>query len=124
MEGRNRRQFRALTKIGMFQPKLVSAMISDLNHMTVALPLSNLKHWPMLMRKSRKSSIEVWARDALWHQEPEQLAQHMMQIFGSAASEKVVELVRIQTKAGNRDAAIRWHRVMTLIEGARRNPSP
>ena len=44
----------------------------------------------------------------------------MIQIFGPAAAGKAIEMVRLETSAGNRDAAIRWHRIMSLIEEAGR----
>jgi hypothetical protein len=40
----------------------------------------------------------------------------MMQIFGTAAAGKAIEMTRMQTEAGNRDAAVKWQRVMSLIE--------
>jgi hypothetical protein len=44
----------------------------------------------------------------------------MIEIFGSAAAGKAIEMVRLQTSAGNRDAAVRWHHIMSLIEEAGR----
>lgn len=64
----------------------------------------------------RKGPVQVWHSHALWDQDPEQLAHMLMQIFGTAAAGKAIELTRMQTEAGNRDAAIKWHRVMSLIE--------
>jgi len=55
-----------------------------------------------------------------WDQDPALLAQSMIQIFGPAAAGKAIERVRLETGAGNRDAAIRWHRIMSLIEEAGR----
>jgi hypothetical protein len=52
----------------------------------------------------------------IWDQEPERLAHSMLQIFGRGAAGKALEMVRMQTKAGNRDGAVKWHRVMSLIE--------
>lgn len=64
----------------------------------------------------------VWLNRPLWDQSPEQLAHVMMQIFGAAAAGKAIELTRMQTEAGNRDAAVKWHRVMSLIEETGRKP--
>jgi hypothetical protein len=49
------------------------------------------------------------------HQEPEQLAQSLIHSFGVAAAGKALEMVRKQTAAGNREAARKWHRVMSII---------
>ena len=49
------------------------------------------------------------------HQEPEQLAQSLIHDFGLAAAGKALEMVRKQTAAGNREAARKWHRVMSII---------
>jgi hypothetical protein len=49
------------------------------------------------------------------HQEPEQLAQSLIHSFGLAATAKALEMVRQQTAAGNRAAARKWHRVMSII---------
>ena len=51
---------------------------------------------------------------------PELLAMSMIGLFGSAAATQAIEMVRLQTRAGNRDAAIKWHHIMRLIEEARR----
>ena len=53
-------------------------------------------------------------------QKPENLAYSMVQIFGRGAAGKALEMVRMQTRAGNRSGAVKWHRVMSLIEGAAR----
>ena len=58
----------------------------------------------------------VWRSRPLWDQSPKQLARTMMQIFGTAAAGKAIEMTRMQTEAGNRDAAVKWQRVMSLIE--------
>jgi hypothetical protein len=48
---------------------------------------------------------------------PERMAETMIQIFGSAsAAGQAIEMVRMQTNAGNRDAAVKWHHIMRLIE--------
>jgi hypothetical protein len=44
----------------------------------------------------------------------------MIEIFGSAAAGKAIEMVRLQTSAGNRDVAVRWHHIVSLIEEAGR----
>ena len=62
----------------------------------------------------------VWRRRPLWDQSPEQLARTMIQIFGAAAAGKALEMTRMQTEAGNRTTAVKWHRVMSLIEEIRR----
>jgi len=62
----------------------------------------------------------VWRRRPLWDQSPEQLARTMIQIFGAAAAGKALEMTRMQTEAGNRTTAVKWHRVMSLIEEMRR----
>jgi len=77
------------------------------------------------MRESRSSKVQSAARgrsDLLREEEIEQLAQSMIQIFGSAASAKAIEMVREQTIAGDCEAARKWHRVMSLIEETRQNP--
>jgi hypothetical protein len=53
-------------------------------------------------------------------QKPEYLAHSMVQIFGRGAAGKALEMVRMQTRAGNRHGAVKWHRVMSLIEDAAR----
>jgi hypothetical protein len=58
----------------------------------------------------------------LWDRSPQYLARMMIQIFGTAATGKAIEMTRMQTEAGNRTAAVKWQRVMSLIEEARRNP--
>jgi len=68
----------------------------------------------------RKDRHSVWRSGPLWDQSPEQLAHMMMQIFGVAAAGKAIEMTRMQTEAGNRDAAVKWHRVMSFIEEAGR----
>jgi hypothetical protein len=62
----------------------------------------------------------VWRRRPLWDQSPEQLARTMIQIFGTAAAGKALEMTRMQTEAGNRTTAVKWHRVMSLIEEMRK----
>jgi hypothetical protein len=57
-----------------------------------------------------------------WDQDPQRTAQSMIQIFGAAAASKAIEMVRMQTNAGDRDAALKWHHVMRLIEEARQKP--
>lgn len=52
----------------------------------------------------------------------ERVAQSMIGLFGPHASGKAIELIRLNTSVGNRDAAAKWHRVMSLIEEYRRNP--
>ena len=66
--------------------------------------------------------IKAWQRGSLRNQNPERLAKHMIRMYGAAAAGKAIEMVRIETGAGNRDAAVRWHRVMSLIEEAGRRP--
>jgi hypothetical protein len=44
------------------------------------------------------------------------LAQHLIRTFGSGAAGKAIEMVRMETNAGNREAAVRWHQIMSLIE--------
>jgi len=48
--------------------------------------------------------------------ELQRLARSMIQEFGSAAASRAIEMVRKQTRAGNRAAALKWHQVMSLIE--------
>lgn len=72
---------------------------------------------------ARKIPNQVWRRRPLWDQSPEQLAHMLMQIFGTAAAGKAIELTRMQTEAGNSDAAVKWHRVMSLIEEMGKNAS-
>lgn len=62
----------------------------------------------------------VWRRRPLWDQNPQQLARAMIQIFGTQAAGKALEMTRMQTEAGNRTTAVKWHRVMSLIEETRR----
>jgi hypothetical protein len=57
---------------------------------------------------------------SIYHQTAEQLAESMIQIYGAAAPSKAIDMIRINTGAGNRDAAVKWHCVMSLIEEARR----
>jgi len=45
----------------------------------------------------------------------------LMHIFGPAAAGKAIELTRMQTEAGNRDAAVKWDRAMSLIEETSRS---
>jgi hypothetical protein len=44
----------------------------------------------------------------------------MIQIFGTQAAGKALEMTRMQTEAGNRTTAVKWHRVMSLIEETHR----
>ena len=74
----------------------------------------------MADNQARKGPAQVWRRRPLWDQSPEQLAHVLMQIFGTAAAGKAIELTRMQTEAGNRDTAVKWHRVMSLIEATER----
>ena len=69
--------------------------------------------------QSRKDIGHVWRRP-LWNQSPEQLARTMIQIFGTAAAGKALEMTRMQTEAGNRTTAVKWQRVMSLIEETRK----
>ncbi len=62
----------------------------------------------------------VWRSRPLWDQSPEQLAHTMIEIFGTQAAGKALEMTRMQTEAGNRATAVKWHRVMSLIEETRR----
>jgi hypothetical protein len=63
----------------------------------------------------------VWRSRPLWDQSPEELAHTMIEIFGTAAAAgKAVEMTRMQTEAGSRTTAIKWQRVMSLIEEARK----
>ena len=62
----------------------------------------------------------VWRSRPLWDQSPQQLARTMIQIFGTQAAGKALEMTRMQTEAGNRTTAVKWHRVMSLIEETRR----
>jgi hypothetical protein len=62
----------------------------------------------------------VWRQRPLWDQSPKQLARTMIQIFGTAAAGKALEMTRMQTEAGNRTTAVKWHRVMSLIEESRK----
>ena len=43
------------------------------------------------------------------------MAQSLIHDFGVAAAGKALEMVRKQTAAGNREAARKWHRVMSII---------
>lgn len=52
----------------------------------------------------------------------EDMAKFMIEMFGAAAASKAIEIVRMQTTAGDREGAVRWHRVMSLIEDSRRIP--
>ena len=61
-------------------------------------------------------------RVPVWDQDPQRMAQSMIQIFGPAAAGKAIEMVRKQTSARDRDAALKWHHVMRLIEEARQKP--
>ena len=63
----------------------------------------------------------VWRSGPLWDQSPEELARTMIEIFGTQAAGKALEMTRMQTEAGNRSTAVKWHRVMSLIEETRRN---
>ena len=69
----------------------------------------------MVETQSRKVPA-VWRSRPLWDQSPQQLARMMIQIFGAAAAGKAIEMTRMQTEAGNRDAAVKWQRVMSMIE--------
>jgi len=51
---------------------------------------------------------------------PELLAKSMIGMFGSATAGQAIDMVRLQTRAENRDAAIKWQQIMRLIEEARR----
>jgi hypothetical protein len=68
---------------------------------------------PPLARQARGSRAKV-LRDR--GQDPERLAQHLIRTFGSGAAGKAIEMVRMETNAGNREAAVRWHQIMSLIE--------
>lgn len=70
----------------------------------------------MVETQSPKAPAAVWRSRPLWDQSPQQLAQMMIQIFGTAAAGKAIEMTRMQTEAGNRDAAVKWQRVMSMIE--------
>jgi len=48
------------------------------------------------------------------------MAKSMIGMFGSAAAGQVIEMVRMQTRAGHRNAATKWHHTMRLSEEARR----
>lgn len=75
------------------------------------------------MADTDKGFGQVWRSRPLWDQSPEQLARAMIEIFGMAAAGKALEMTRMQTEAGSRTTAVKWHRVMSLIEEARRTPS-
>ena len=62
----------------------------------------------------------VWCTRPLWDQSPKQLARTMIQIFGADAAGKALEMIRMQTEAGSRTTAVKWHQVMRLIEETRR----
>jgi hypothetical protein len=74
----------------------------------------------MTATTSRKALTHVWPGRPLWDQSPQQLARAMVQIFGTGAAGKAIEMTRMQTESGNRDAAVKWQRVMSLIEESRR----
>jgi hypothetical protein len=71
---------------------------------------------PMANPQSPKDLGHVWRDRPIWDQSPEELARTMIQIFGVAAAGKAIEMTRMQTEACNRAAAVKWHRVMSLIE--------
>jgi hypothetical protein len=75
------------------------------------------------MVDTHKDFGHVWRNRPLWDQSPEQLARTMIEIFGLQAAGKALEMTRMQTEAGNRTTAVKWHRVMSLIEESRRRPS-
>ena len=75
------------------------------------------------MAGTQKGFDQVWRSRPLWNQSPELLARTLIEIFGTQAAGKALEMPRMQTEAGNRTTAIKWHRVMSLIEETRRTPS-
>ncbi len=75
------------------------------------------------MAGTQKGFDQVWRTRPLWDQSPELLARTMTEILAPAAAGKALEMTRMQTEAGNRTTAVKWHRVMSLIEETRRSPS-
>jgi len=74
----------------------------------------------MAATPSRKALAHVWSGRPLWDQSPQQLAREMVLIFGATAAGKAIEMTRMQTEAGNRNTAVKWQRVMSLIEESQR----
>lgn len=72
------------------------------------------------MAGTQKGFDRVWRSRPLWDQSPELLARTMIEIFGTAAAGKALEMTRMQTEAGSRTTAVKWHRVMSLIQETRR----
>ena len=76
------------------------------------------------MPDTKASEPEGWSDASLWSDDPNLLAHHLIECFGSAAAGKAFDMIRAATNAKNRDAALKWHKVMSLIEEAKRNPKP
>jgi hypothetical protein len=75
---------------------------------------------PMPDTKAGRS--EGWSDAPLLSEDPRHLARHLIDRFGAAAAGKAFEKVREATDAKNRKAALKWHKVMSLIEQTKRNP--
>jgi hypothetical protein len=73
----------------------------------------------MPIKNSRGS--HAGRRQVHWDQQADELANYLIKLFGRAAAGKALDMVRVETSAGNRDEALRWHHVMTLIEKAARS---
>lgn len=74
------------------------------------------------MPDTKAGRAEGWSDASLLSEDPRQLARHLIDRFGSAAAGEAFDKVRAATNAKNRKAALKWHKVMSLIEQARRNP--
>jgi hypothetical protein len=74
--------------------------------------------------KASNDAHKVWSDDLLLKQNPKRVAQYMIRYFGPAAAGLAFDMVRAETSAHNREAALKWHQVMSLIEDAKRNPRP
>ena len=68
------------------------------------------------MPEIRSPKVQARVRRRVRAKEIEQLAQSMIHLFGSSASGKAIEIIREQTNAGDRNGALKWHRVMSRIE--------